>query len=152
MGRKNRYEEAVQPHLTEIEDWIRTMTEDQVAKRLGVSVSAFERYKKAQPELRKALQNGREWLRVDCMSALIKKALGHKETTTKKTVRKVDGVKTTYVEETESYYPPDTGALHLLLKNIDPEWHNDDQTTINIKREQLELEKEKAAANNWEGA
>ena len=149
MGRKNKYDEAVKPHLKDIEDWIRTMTEEQIAKRLGVSVSTLERYKKANPELRAALQNGREWLRVDAMSALIKRALGHKETVKKRVVREEDGKKKTFLEEVEQYFPPDTGALHLLLKNIDPTWRNDDQTTVEIKKEKLKLDKERAENNQW---
>lgn len=53
------------------------------------------------------------------------------------------------IEEYERYSPPDTGAIHLLLKNLDPSWRNDDQATMNMKREKLELEKQKAEQDNW---
>ena len=150
MGRKNKYAEAVKPHLDEIREWIRTMTEEQIAKRVGVSVSTWERYKKAQPELREALQNGREYLRVDVMSALIKKALGQTVKTRKKHIKIVDGVSTTDIDEVETYYPPDTAAMSMLLKNIDPDWHNDDFETLKLKWAKLELEKEKAEQNIFE--
>ena len=47
------------------------------------------------------------------------------------------------------YAQPDTGAIHLLLKNIDPEWHNDDKATLDLKKEQLELAKKKQEADEW---
>ena len=149
MGRKNKYDEAVKPYLEEVKGWIRTMTERQIASRLGISETSFERYKKKHPELCEALDQVRKWLRADAMSALIKKACGHKVTVQHKRIRTVDGKKTIDIDEDEVYYPPDTGALHLLLKNIDPEWRNDDMTTVRLKQAHLELEKEKAANNNW---
>ena len=60
-----------------------------------------------------------------------------------------DGKKVRIVEETERYAHPDTGAIHLLLKNLDETWRNDDQTTVDLKKQRLELEKEKQEANNW---
>ena len=44
---------------------------------------------------------------------------------------------------------PDLGSIHLLLKNIDPEWHNDDKATLDLKKEQLELAKKKQEADEW---
>ena len=37
----------------------------------------------------------------------------------------------------------------LLLKNLDPEWKNDDQTTIDMKKKQLELTERKIDQNEW---
>jgi len=53
------------------------------------------------------------------------------------------------VEETEKYAAPDTGAIHLLLKNLDDNWRNDDKATMDMKREKLELDKQKAEAESW---
>lgn len=150
MGRKNKYAETVEPHLSDIQDWIRTMTEKQIAKRLGISESSMEKYKKAHPELREALQNGREYLRVDVMSALIKKALGQTVKTQRKHIKIVGGVSTTEIDEVETYYPPDTAALSMILKNIDPNWHNDDQATLDLKAARLEIERMKAEQNIFE--
>ena len=149
MGRINKYAEAVEPRLEDIREWSRLMTEKQITERLGVAVTTWERYKKAHPELRQALQSGREKLREDCMSALIKKALGHKEKVQKVTVRQVDGRTTRVIYEDESYYPPDTGALHLLLKNIDSSWHNDDAAILKMKQKELELQERKLETSEW---
>lgn len=128
---------------------IHDKTEAQIASVLGVSVAAFESYKNEHEELREALKKGKEALITDLHDALRKKALGFTYTETKKTIRNVGGVKTQLVEETEKYSPPDVGAIHLLLKNLDPEWTNDDRTTINLKKEKLELERLKTEMNDW---
>ena len=43
----------------------------------------------------------------------------------------------------KKYAVPDTGAIHLLLKNNDPEWHNDDKQTMELKKKQVELQERK---------
>jgi hypothetical protein len=42
------------------------------------------------------------------------------------------------------YSAPDLGSIHLLLKNLDDSWHNDDVPTLKLKKEQLELSRQKA--------
>jgi len=37
----------------------------------------------------------------------------------------------------------------LLLKNLDESWHNDDTETINMKKEQLKIAREKMESENW---
>ena len=53
------------------------------------------------------------------------------------------------MEEYEKYAPPDTGAIHLLLKNIDPNWKNDDDRTYELKKKQVEIAEKKADDTNW---
>ena len=67
---------------------------------------------------------------------------------TKRTIREIDGKRTVLIEEYERYAQPDTGAIHLLLKNLDDTWRNDDKATMDIKRGQLELAREKEE-NKW---
>lgn len=149
MGRKNLYETLVQPKLKEIPEMVGTMTEEQIAKRLGISRRSLEKYKQQHEELRAALLKGREDLVQDLKTTLKKKAQGFYYKETKTTIRK-DGDKTIKViEEFEKYAQPDTGAIHLLLKNLDETWRNDDRETMDLKRQRLEMEKEKSEANNW---
>ena len=122
------------------------MNEAQIAEIMGVTRRTFIRYKSAHPELVEALKYSREHLINELKSTLKKKAKGFTYTE-KKTVKDNEGLER--VETYERYSPPDLGAIHLLLKNLDPEWRNDDQTTINLKRQRLELDKEKAESNNW---
>ena len=143
------YDTKVQPHLKEISEWIQTMTEAQVAKKLGVGFSTFRRYKENHAELKKALENGKEALVVELKGILKKTALGYYYKETKTYIKDEDGKKVRIVEETERYAHPDTGAIHLLLKNLDETWRNDDQTTVDLKKQKLELDREKQEANNW---
>lgn len=149
MGRKNKYETNVLPRLKEISEWYGTMTEAKIAKRLGVSVASWESYKLQHQELVECLQSGKESLVEDLKTTLKKKAKGFHYTETKKIVRIVNGEKQTVVEEYDRYALPDTGAIHLLLKNLDETWTNDDKTTLELKRQKLELEKQKAENENW---
>ena len=149
MGRTSLYDVKVQPRLQEISGWIQTMTEAQVAKKLGVGYRTFQRYKEDHAELAKALANGKEELVVELKGILKKKALGYYYKETKTYIKDEDGKKVRIVEETERYAHPDTGAIHLLLKNLDEAWRNDDQTTVDLKKARLELEKDKAEASAW---
>lgn len=152
MGRKNRYETHVKPFLQDIPKWYEIMTEAQIAKKLGIARSTFESYKIKYPELAKSLVNGKEILIDDLKNNLKMKAKGFKYTETKtiKALNENSGeLEVVQVIETEKYAQPDTGAIHLLLKNLDENWHNDDQTTINMKRKQLELAEKKAEGDDW---
>lgn len=152
MGRNSKYKTHVEPHLDEIPTWYEALTEGQIAKKLGISTASFENYKNQYPELVEALRKGKTILADELKDSLRRKAKGFYYTETKRTyVEDEDGqrVGEAKVEMTEKYAAPDTGAIHLLLKNIDPNWKNDDQATLALKREKLELEKQKAEAANW---
>lgn len=150
MGRKNRYESHVKPHLEEIKEWYQVLTEKQIAEMLGVSVTSFENYKIKYPELRETLQSGKKKLIKTLKETLKKKAMGYSYEETKTKVTEVNGDVVKKVTETfVKYAQPDTGAIHLLLKNLDDTWRNDDRETMNLKRERLELDKQKAENENW---
>lgn len=146
---RSKYETHVKPHLDEIPKWYGEMTERQIAKRLGVGPTSWAKYKAEHPELVEKLVNGREVLVEDLKKSLKMKAKGFRYTETKKTIREVAGKKTTMIEEYERYSPPDTGAIHLLLKNYDDSWRNDDKATMDLKREELELKKKKIESEVW---
>lgn len=149
MGRRNKYELNIKPHLHKIPKWYETMSEGEIAKKLGVSVASFENYKKQYPELLEALHSSKQELVERLRYSLKQKAVGFSYKEIKKTMRKVDGKNTVVVEEFERYSPPDTGAIHLLLKNLDKTWHNDDQSTIDFRDAKLTLEKMRADMENW---
>lgn len=149
MGRRNKYESHVKPYLKDIQEWYETLTEAQIAAKLGVSVASFENYKLKYPELVACLQSSKEILIEELKSSLKMKAKGFKYTETKTTIRRVDGKDIKVIEKYEKYAPPDTGAIHLLLKNLDDTWHNDDKATLDIKRAELEIKKQKAENESW---
>ena len=78
-----------------------------------------------------------------------KKAQGFYYTETKKTVIEDDGKKIKKVEERQRYAQPDTGAIHLLLKNLDDDWHNDDRQTYELKKKQIDIMQQKADQMEW---
>lgn len=148
-GRLSRYETYVLPHLDEIREWIGVMNEADIVKKLGICGTSFEKYKREHEELREALRGGRAQLVEDLKESLKRKAKGFEYTETKETVRVEAGKQIKVVERYTKYSPPDTGAIHLLLKNLDPEWRNDDRETMDLKQKKLELEKQKAEAEDW---
>ena len=149
MGRKSRYETHVEPYLGKVREWIQLNNEADIAKRLGISVVSFEKYKKEHPELRRALKQGRDELVEDLKLTLKKKAKGFTYTEKKTIIRDENGKKVKVIEETEKYAHPDTGAIHLLLKNLDDTWRNDDRETMDLRREKVQLDRERMENGNW---
>lgn len=144
-GRKNRYYSHVQPRLEEISEWAQTMTEEQIAKCLGVGKSTFFKYKAENKELQDALKKGRVQLVAELKSKLIQKAKGF--TYEEKKIIKENGViirEETYIK----FAQPDTGAAHLLLKNYDETWSNDPQLQA-LKERELELKEKHLENESW---
>jgi len=149
MGRKCRYETHVLPHIEQVREWIQLLTEDQIAKRLGISQRSFQKYKNDHPELAQALKEGRQELVENLKMTLKKKAQGFYYEETKTVVKQEDGAEVKIIERYKKYAQPDTGAAHLLLKNLDDTWRNDDAATMALRREKLELEKQKHEDAAW---
>ena len=136
----------VEPYLDKIKEMCLTMTEAQIAETLGVSYSAWKRYKSRSEQLRSALKKGRQDLVMELRSALIKRAKGFEYTETRITE---EAGKVTKTETITKYYPPDVAALNLALKNYDPfNWANDPQM-IRIREKELELQEKKIEMGEW---
>lgn len=149
LGRKYKYETHVKPRLAEITEWRRTMTEAQICIKLGIGRTAFYEYKKEHREFERALRTGETMLVGDLKGALIKKALGYEYKEKETIVTKIKGKTSVTTKTKEKHMPADLGSIHLLLKNLDPDWRNDDAETRRLKREELEIKKQKAAAEDW---
>lgn len=147
-GRKNRYESYVKPHLQEISEWVQTMDEEQIAKRLGIAVSTWHDYKNKHAELAEAVKAGRQNLIAEVKSALKMRAKGF-EYQEKKVYTKVgDNGSAVYEETTTRYQPPDVAACNSILQNLDPEWRRD-RALYELKKKEFELKQRLAEANNW---
>jgi hypothetical protein len=59
------------------------------------------------------------------------------------------GHKTQYTEITTKEIDGDIAAINLLLKNLDENWSNDPQN-LALRKQELELRKAIAAANNFD--
>lgn len=149
MGRKGRYETHVKPFLNDIGKWYETLTEAQIAEKLGVSVASFENYKRDYSDLREVLKTGRATLVEELKESLKKKAKGFTYTEKKKIIRVIDGKKTQVIEEYEKYSLPDTAAIHLLLKNLDDTWRNDDKATMELKQQKVDLDRQRMENEQW---
>ena len=147
-GRKNRYESYVKPHLQDIPVWIQTMTEQQIAKRLGIAESTWHDYKNKHAELSAAVMAGRQDLISDVKSALIRRAKGFEYTEKKEYTQIGDRGATAYTETTTKYQPPDVTACNSILQNLDPEWRRD-KAIYELRCKELELKRRLAEANNW---
>ena len=152
MGRKDAYETKIKPRFDEIREWlINGANNDNIAHNLGVSKVTFYKYVKDKNELSELLKSGRVAIVAQLRSALIKKALGFEYSETKIIEREdpETGEKVKTVETYNKKSLPDVGALNLALKNYDPEnWSNDPQGDA-IKREELELKKQKLEKEDW---
>ena len=148
-GRPDKYDTHVKPFFREIEIWLQDQTEKQVAQRLGLAYSSWNLYKTQHEEFSELIKKAKQNLAAELKSILIKKAKGYTYTESKIVVKDERGQKSKTSETYIKYAQPDTGAIHLLLKNIDPEWHNDDKATLDLKKEQLELAKKKQEADEW---
>ncbi len=148
-GRKDKYFSHIEPNLKKIPKMYESMTEAQIAKKLGVSTASWERYKNEHPELMAALKYSKENLVEELKSALKQRALGYEYIETVKQVHEEDGKKTKDIKEVKKKCHADVGAIHLLLKNLDDDWRNDDKQTMEIKRKQVELQERKVEQDEW---
>lgn len=168
-GKPRKYDDYVKPYLSLISEWCRTMTEQQIAEKLGIGYSTWKQYKVDYPAVRDAIKKGRQNLVAELRSSLIKKANGYKYTEIKETTEKVKWPEEMYVAlldagftpqqiassrivKTEVAYKemaPDVAAINLALKNYDKEeWANDPQA-LALKKKELELRERQVENNEW---
>ena len=145
-GRPNKYETHVKPYLEEIKKWCQTMTEKQIARKLGIAYSSWCLYKNDYSELSETIKKGRQSLVVELKSTLIERAKGF-QYTEKKVIKEGGEVVREEIYTKSSL--PDVAALNLLLKNYDREnWANDPQT-LELKKKELELRERQIENNEW---
>lgn len=154
MGNKSKYEIFVKPYLKDISKWTEELTDAEIAQKLKISARSFATYKKNYPDLKQALDDGKKRLAQELKETLKKKAKGfyYEETKVTKIHNPDPDAEPEWIEKIEinrKYAQPDTGAAHLLLKNIDPNWRNDDAETMKIKKKQVELQAQKLEQDNW---
>lgn len=149
VGRKNKYDTHVKPYLNDIKKWYKTMTEEQVAQKLGISIATFWNYKREHEELQEVLFEAKKDFADDLKSSLKKRAMGYEYEEEKITIKDDNGKPVKVIERYKKYCHADIGAIHLLLKNLDKEWHNDDYKTLMLKQKQLELQERKIENDEW---
>lgn len=152
MGRKDAYETKIKPRFDEIRDWlINGASDDNIIHNLGISKPTYYKYLNEKIDFFNLIKNGRVSIVAQLRSALIKKAMGF-EYQESKIIEREDpetGEKVRTVETYNKKSLPDVAALNLALKNYDPDnWSNDPQGD-KLKREELELKKQKLEKDDW---
>lgn len=147
---KPTYERNVQPYLDKVAEWYKTMTVRQIARRLGVSKTSLYKWATEHDDLKRALDKGKDDFVDELYSSLKRRALGYdyEETTVKETDSEKNGIET--VKTTvKKHIPPDRPSIVILLSNLDPDFHTDDHATLEIKRAELGIKKQRADAESW---
>lgn len=145
---KDKYYTHVLPRFDEIRKWCEIGTTDkEIISLLGVSTSAFYRYKDNHREFWELLKESRRVPVMEIKAALYRRATGfvYEETTT---VEDSDGYsKTTKVKKQAL---PDPASAMILLKHWakDEGWTND-PAQLEIRKQELQLKREQAEREDW---
>jgi hypothetical protein len=121
---------------------LQTMTEEQVARKLGVAYSSWNKYKLEFTELTEAIKKGNTNLVGELKSVLKKRAKGF-QYEEKKIIKERGEIvrEEIYVKSAL----PDVASINLLLKNYDREFWSNDPQILELRKQELELKK----ANSW---
>jgi hypothetical protein len=152
VGRKSKYDECVKPYLKQITKWKRVgATDEQICEQLNISKTTFYEYQKKYSEFAESIKKGKTELVMDLRGELARIAFKHTLETKKQYIRQDEetGHKTQYTEITTKEVDGDIAAINLLLKNLDENWSNDPQN-LALRKQELELRKAIAEANNFD--
>lgn len=126
---KSKYETNVLPKLFLIEMWARDgLTDEQIAKNLGIHTATFHDYKKKHVEFSEALTKGKEVADYEVENALFKRACGftYEEKIKELVIDSETGEESYKVTKVvEKTALPDTTAQIYWLKNRKPETWKD---------------------------
>ena len=151
LKRSSKYKTVILPNLAKISDMYQTMTETEIAQELGISRATWTDYKATHEELREALQRGRAKICSRVKAAMLAAAEGD-ELVDVREIRELDGngnMIVTKIEKVTRKAKKDVVAQHLLLKNYDETWRNDDFETMELKKKQVDIAQQKADASEW---
>ncbi len=125
-GRPSKYETKWKDKLVVIEGWARDgLSDEQIAKNIGIATSTLYEWKKRYPEFSEALSKSKEVADYEVENALYKKATGYITILPQQKVDK-DGNVVDY--EKTIYIPPDVIAQKFWLANRKPETWRDKQS------------------------
>lgn len=122
---KRKYEYWLTPEgLIKLEGWARDgLTDDQIAKNIGINRDTLYRWKKAHSDISDALKKGKEVIDRQVENALLKRALGY-------TYEEVTFEGDVEVKRVIKQVVPDTTAQIFWLKNRKPEDWRDKREII----------------------
>lgn len=147
---KGKYEQWLTDEgLLLLEGWARDgLTDEQIAHNMGIAYSTLRVWKDKYSAISAALKKGKEVVDIQVENALLKKALGIKETVKKaikvREVKYNEGKRVSekehieYVDE-EVFVPPDTTAQIFWLKNRRPDKWRDKVENVNTNQPDREI-------------
>lgn len=123
---KGKYEQWLTPEgLLKIEGWARDgLTDEQIAKNMGINRDTLYTWKKKHPDISDALKKGKEVVDRQVENALLKRALGYEYEEVKEKFENGICVERTI---TKKEVVADTTAQIFWLKNRKPESWKDKQ-------------------------
>lgn len=162
-GAKGKYERLVKPFLAEINEKVRQgVTEESIAKALGISVASLNNYRNQYPEFAEALskEKGADVLQ-DLINAGVKGAIGgiikvKKPYKAKRYEYDEDGKVISCEEvmkfyEEEIYIPPNASLNQFYVLNYGKaKGFARDPLDYDMKKEKHDEEMKEQKAKNWE--
>ena len=147
-----------------LESWARDgYTIQDIATRVGVSQQQFRVWMNKYPEIKKAVNNGRELVDYKVENALLKSALGYKTREVKVTAKIKDGKVVEETKETiDKEFAPNVSACQVWLYNRVPKkWKNmnsranildelDEDTSIHITVERAGMPSQTSSTSTSE--
>lgn len=151
MGRIGKYASNVQPYLEKIKEWKRNgATDEQIAEQLEISKDTFYEYIKKYPEFADVIKKSKVEFVNELKGNLAEIARRHTLKTTKTYIKDEGGKKVKTVEITEKEVDADPAAIQILLKNLDRDNWADNPQSLELRKQELELKKMLAEANNFD--
>lgn len=129
---KGKYRDWLEPDgLLKLEGWARDgLTDEQIAKNIGIKRQSLYDWKKKYPDISDALKKGKEVVDRSVENALLKRALGYSYT---ETTKELVGSKMVVVKEVVKQVQPDTTAQIFWLKNRLPDiWRDKKDLDANV--------------------
>lgn len=145
-----KHQKWLEPNgITLLQGWARDgLTNEQIAKNMGVGLSTLYSYQKRYSVIAEALKKGKEVADYEVENALYRRAIG----CTVMEIVEIDGEK---VKEITKTVPPDTAAVFIWLKNRRPDKWRDKVSTDDSKDAEkgdnlIETLNKKAQGVEWE--
>ena len=120
---KGKYHEWLeQDNLLMIEGWARQgLTDEQIAKNIGISKVTFYDWLKKYPNISNSLKRGKAPVDFEVENALLKRAIGFEYEETETIIEEIDGKQKKRVKRIKKVALPETSAIIFWLKNRKPE-------------------------------
>lgn len=138
-GRKGKYADwLTDDGLLRIEGWARSgLTDEQIAKNIGISVSTFYQWQINYPEFSESLKRGKKPVDEEVENMLLKSALGFEyEETITEIIESPDGTQRKQIKKVKKYCPPSNTAQIFWLKNRKPDmWRERQEVNNNVRIE-----------------